>query len=309
MTDSPRHGIASLAVTLLCGLTTAPAHAAPASTPTWATSTAPAHASPTHPVRMAAALASTPTRATSVTPAHGSSANPAHVVSPAPAHATPAHATSAYPAHAAPAHATSANPASVTPAHATPARPTHAISPAPAHAIPAGPVRTALTPASAPARASSAAPGHATPTRATSATLADAPLTAPLADTLRLTTPVLPPPPLPDDRAGDHLTLVVHGAGVGRDGVRQLFCHPEAGDHADPTAACRVLDENTQWGRDVFAPVPPDSVCTMIDGGPATAHVTGYWAGRPVDAEFSRRNGCEIARWDRLVPFLPGAGA
>ncbi|MET8693732.1 SSI family serine proteinase inhibitor [Streptomyces bauhiniae] len=232
---------------------------------------------------MAATLASTPTRAASANQAPATSAGPAH--------------------------ATSANPAHATPAHATSARPAHAISPAPAHAIPAGPVRTALTPASAPARTSSAAPGHATPTRATSATLADAPLTAPLADTLRLTTPVLPPPPLPDDRAGDHLTLVVHGAGVGRDGVRQLFCHPEAGDHADPTAACRVLDENTQWGRDVFAPVPPDSVCTMIDGGPATAHVTGYWAGRPVDAEFSRRNGCEIARWDRLVPFLPGAGA
>ncbi|RZU29934.1 subtilisin inhibitor-like [Streptomyces sp. BK022] len=121
--------------------------------------------------------------------------------------------------------------------------------------------------------------------------------------------PLLPPPPLPDDRTGDHLTLVVQGAGPGRDGVRQLFCHPEGGDHPDPAAACRVLDENTRWGQDTFAPVPPDGICTMIDGGPATAHVTGYWAGRPVDADFSRRNGCEIARWDRLVPFLPGAGA
>ncbi|MEU6385038.1 SSI family serine proteinase inhibitor [Streptomyces bauhiniae] len=122
-------------------------------------------------------------------------------------------------------------------------------------------------------------------------------------------TPALPPPPLPDDRTGDHLTLVVHGAGPGRDGVRQLFCHPEGGDHPDPADACRVLDENTRWGRDTFAPVSPDSICTMIDGGPATAHVTGRWAGRPVDAEFSRRNGCEIDRWDRLVPFLPGAGS
>ncbi|MGV9319508.1 SSI family serine proteinase inhibitor [Streptomyces sp. NPDC003660] len=119
----------------------------------------------------------------------------------------------------------------------------------------------------------------------------------------------IPPPPLPDDTTGDHLTLVVHGAGAGRDGVRQLFCHPESGDHPDPAAACRVLDENTRWGQDTFAPVPPDSICTMIDGGPATAHVTGYWAGRPVDADFSRRDGCEIARWDRLVPFLPRTGS
>ncbi|MFD8676882.1 SSI family serine proteinase inhibitor [Streptomyces seoulensis] len=153
----------------------------------------------------------------------------------------------------------------------------HARPAAPAQAIPTVPVRTILTPTSTPAPA--------------------------------LTTPALPPPPLPDDRTGDHLTLVVHGAGDGRDGVRQLFCHPEAGDHPDPAAACRVLDENTRWGRDTFAPVPPDSICTMIDGGTATAHVTGYWAGRPVDAEFSRRDGCEIDRWDRLVPFLPGAGS
>ncbi|MEU6815795.1 SSI family serine proteinase inhibitor [Streptomyces sp. NPDC046860] len=114
-----------------------------------------------------------------------------------------------------------------------------------------------------------------------------------------------PPPPLPEDRAGDHLTLVVRGAGAGRDGVRELFCHPGGGDHPAPADACRVLDENTRWGRDPFAPVPPDTLCTMIDGGPATAHVTGYWAGRPVDAGFRRGDGCEIARWDRLVPFLP----
>lgn len=187
---------------------------------------------------------------------------------------------------------------------------------APAHAIPTVPVRTPLTPSSTPPHAPSAAPDHALPTRAASATPASTPpnatpanipLTARLAHTPL--TPALPPPPLPDDRAGDHLTLVVHGAGPGRDGVRQLFCHPEAGDHPDPVDACRVLDENTRWGRDAFAAVPPDSVCTMIDGGTATAHVTGYWAGRPVDAGFSRRNGCEIARWDRLVPFLPGAGS
>ncbi|MGW5332421.1 SSI family serine proteinase inhibitor [Streptomyces bauhiniae] len=154
----------------------------------------------------------------------------------------------------------------------------------------ATPATATPTPASVPSHATSAIPAHVT-----SVALADA-------------SPLLPPPPLPEDRTGDHLTLVVHGAGPEHDGVRQLFCHPEAGDHPEPAAACRVLDENTQWGRDVFAPVPPDSVCTMIDGGPATARVTGYWAGRPVDAEFSRRDGCEIARWDRLVPFLPGAG-
>jgi hypothetical protein len=46
-------------------------------------------------------------------------------------------------------------------------------------------------------------------------------------------------------------------------------------------------------------------MCTMLYGGPATAHVTGTWAGRPVDARFDRADGCEIARWDALVPLLP----
>jgi hypothetical protein len=45
----------------------------------------------------------------------------------------------------------------------------------------------------------------------------------------------------------------------------------------------------------------------MQYGGAATARVTGTWAGRPVDAAYSRKNGCEIARWDRLVPLLPEA--
>jgi hypothetical protein len=43
----------------------------------------------------------------------------------------------------------------------------------------------------------------------------------------------------------------------------------------------------------------------MQYGGPATAHVTGNWAGRPVDTTYDRSDGCEIARWDRLVPVLP----
>ncbi|MFD4791108.1 SSI family serine proteinase inhibitor [Streptomyces sp. NPDC058459] len=210
----------------------------------------------------------------------------------APVHAAPA---------GAPAYGTPTTPAAlaVPAAHAAPARGTSAA--AVTHAAPAtAPVRPnpAATPAhtdpaSAPDHASRAAP----PTDGTHTAAPDR------------ATPALPPPPLPDDRGGDRLTLVVRGAGPGRDGVRQLFCHPAAGDHPDPDAACRVLDENTRWGQDTFAPVRPDSLCTMIDGGPATAHVTGYWAGRPVKADFSRRNGCEIARWDRLVPFLPGVGA
>ncbi|MEU6481235.1 SSI family serine proteinase inhibitor [Streptomyces sp. NPDC047017] len=117
-----------------------------------------------------------------------------------------------------------------------------------------------------------------------------------------------PPPVRDEDRAGDHLTVTVRHAGPGNDGTFELYCHPRAGTHPNARGACGALDRSTRWGRDTFAPVPEDAVCTMQYGGPATAHVTGTWAGRPVDATYDRRDGCQIGRWDRLVPLLPDLG-
>ncbi len=105
---------------------------------------------------------------------------------------------------------------------------------------------------------------------------------------------------------GDRLVVAVRDSGeLGLDGTRELYCHPAGGDHPDAEASCARLDRNTVWGADPFAPVPTGSVCTLQDGGPVTAHVTGWWAGRPVDAVFRRGNGCEIERWERMVPVLP----
>ncbi|MFV0134943.1 SSI family serine proteinase inhibitor [Streptomyces sp. HMX87] len=112
----------------------------------------------------------------------------------------------------------------------------------------------------------------------------------------------LMPPPARDD---DRLTVTVEGAGQGVDGTYELRCRPSGGSHPDPDGACAAVDRSTRAGQDVFAPVPVGTVCTMQYGGPATARVTGTWAGRPVDATYDRRDGCEIARWDRLVPLLP----
>lgn len=117
------------------------------------------------------------------------------------------------------------------------------------------------------------------------------------------------PLPLPSlhepGRSGDHLTITVRDAGDGHDGTYELYCHPDGGDHPDVADACAALDRGTRWGKDAFAPVPKDTLCTMQYGGPATAHVTGTWAGRPVDARYDRGDGCQIGRWDRLVPVLP----
>ncbi|MGV4986868.1 SSI family serine proteinase inhibitor [Streptomyces sp. NRAIS4] len=120
--------------------------------------------------------------------------------------------------------------------------------------------------------------------------------------------PAVPPPVRPEDQAGDHLTVVVRHAGAGRDGTFEVFCHPAAGSHPDAADACRALDERTRWGRDLFAPEAPGGTCTMLYGGPATARVTGSWAGRRVDTAYDRSNGCEIGRWDRMVPLLPELG-
>ncbi|MFG2308873.1 SSI family serine proteinase inhibitor [Streptomyces sp. NPDC048566] len=118
----------------------------------------------------------------------------------------------------------------------------------------------------------------------------------------------MPPPARPED-SGDRLTVTVEGTGGGVDGTYELDCHPAGGSHPRAAEACELLDGRTTWGKDLFAPVPPDSLCTMQYGGPATAHVTGTWAGRPVDARYDRTNGCEISRWDAMVPFLPDPAA
>ena len=101
------------------------------------------------------------------------------------------------------------------------------------------------------------------------------------------------------------LTVVVAGTGRGKR-TYSLTCDPAGGDHPDPAAACRALDELD----DPFAPVPGDQACTEIYGGPQTAVVTGTFRGEAVDAAFNRTNGCEISRWDaHLALLVEGGGA
>ncbi|MQS07059.1 SSI family serine proteinase inhibitor [Streptomyces alkaliphilus] len=98
---------------------------------------------------------------------------------------------------------------------------------------------------------------------------------------------------------------------VSEDGSRSssrthtLTCEPTGGDHPEAEAACEVLLGANTRGADLFAPIGPDTMCTQQHGGPATATVAGRWNGEQVRATFSRANGCEIARWDAMVPVLP----
>jgi hypothetical protein len=55
---------------------------------------------------------------------------------------------------------------------------------------------------------------------------------------------------------------------------------------------------------EVLAPVPENSACTLLYGGPQEATVVGTLNGKAVDASFNRSGGCEIDRWDRHAVLL-----
>ena len=85
-----------------------------------------------------------------------------------------------------------------------------------------------------------------------------------------------------------------------------LRCDPIGGTHPRRAAVCREL---AGLGRRAFAPVPKDTACTEIYGGPQTAVVAGRIGGRRVWAKLTRGDGCQIERWSRVRSLLPAGGA
>jgi Subtilisin inhibitor-like len=76
--------------------------------------------------------------------------------------------------------------------------------------------------------------------------------------------------------------------------------------HPAADAACAALKENAG----LVSPSAPatDQACTEQYGGPQKATVTGVVDGVPVDASFSRTNGCEISAWEAAKDVLGAAG-
>jgi Subtilisin inhibitor-like len=92
------------------------------------------------------------------------------------------------------------------------------------------------------------------------------------------------------------------GTMTGRpDSTWTLRCNPVGGTLSRPARACGRLAAS---GPKLFAAIPPSTVCTQIYGGPQQARVVGTIGGKRVWATFSRTNGCEISRWDRVSPWL-----
>jgi hypothetical protein len=91
------------------------------------------------------------------------------------------------------------------------------------------------------------------------------------------------------------------GTGAMPDAVWTLRCRPARGSLKRPAYACRRLAAAESR---LFAPISPNVACTEIYGGPQRALVTGVLDGKRIWATFSRTNGCEIARWAKVSPWL-----
>ena len=100
---------------------------------------------------------------------------------------------------------------------------------------------------------------------------------------------------------GTSLRVAVRASPGAPTRVTTLRCDPPGGTVTQPARACRRL---LAAGRGIFAPTPPGTACTMIYGGPQEALVTGTLGGVKVWARFRRRDGCEIARWNRVAFLL-----
>ncbi len=98
------------------------------------------------------------------------------------------------------------------------------------------------------------------------------------------------------------LLQVTYDNGHGVVTSRLLWCHPAGGSMRGTLGACRRLDA---LGGPLRV-TPRREMCSMVYGGPQTARVTGMWRGHRVDQRYSRSNGCQTTRWQRMEPVLPG---
>ncbi len=109
-----------------------------------------------------------------------------------------------------------------------------------------------------------------------------------------------PEPPPTTTASSTELTITVlpQGAG-GPTRTWTLRCNPPGGSLPRAAAACKRLR------AEALRPLPPDTICTQIYGGPQAARVRGRVEGRPIDTRFGRSNGCEIHSWNRVKFLFP----
>jgi hypothetical protein len=108
--------------------------------------------------------------------------------------------------------------------------------------------------------------------------------------------------PTPGTYSFAELTVTVDRDGTGGTGAKtvRVRCGP-----ASDSQECAALAD---MKASTFKPTPPTMACTELYGGPQVATVKGRLRGKPVNARFSRTNGCEIARWNKASKLLEAVG-
>ena len=107
-----------------------------------------------------------------------------------------------------------------------------------------------------------------------------------------------PNPSAPGHDTLARLVITVDADGEGGAPARELKL--DCAEPTDSQACGAVAGVST---RDL-APTPGDTACTQLFGGPETATIKGTIRGEPVDAQFSRSDGCEVNRWKRVEALL-----
>jgi hypothetical protein len=89
----------------------------------------------------------------------------------------------------------------------------------------------------------------------------------------------------------------------------QITLDPDGPGGVEPKPAivnCELAD-GSDCGRlspTDFAPIDPQTPCTEIYGGPDEVELSGFINDEPVDTTLTRANGCEIERFEPIVPVL-----
>ncbi|MCP2338057.1 SSI family serine proteinase inhibitor [Actinomadura rupiterrae] len=105
---------------------------------------------------------------------------------------------------------------------------------------------------------------------------------------------------VPSTPPANHLTVSVQASAQSPAKSWTLTCDPAGGDHPKAAQACAALAK----APDAFKPVPADMMCTKIYGGPEVATVKGTWHGQAIDTRFTRVDGCQLARWNKIAPLF-----
>lgn len=99
-----------------------------------------------------------------------------------------------------------------------------------------------------------------------------------------------------------HITIHVQKDAKSPEKTAVLICPGRKPIERDVCAALDVVAPG------VFQKVGENRVCTMIYGGPATATMRGTYDDGLVNATFNQANGCEIGRWNQVLPVFKSLG-